>query len=182
MTRKRTIALLFLAPVIAVVVGALWIAWSTLSRHTRAIDDYESAVAAYMMYDVEEAKRLMTEVSREYGDLPIGALAELKTAFLVYDDGGDLDEAERRFQRYLDTHPDTVLHLPQTPEDFEYYGELQLVAWYFLGRIAEDRGQRDRAVGFFARVAEAGSRNPANFVVSDARSFIERFEREGERP
>ena len=182
LNRRRIILWLGLVPVAAVAVGVLLSGWLHLRRHARAIEAFDAATAAYMMYDVAKAKALFDQVARDYEELPVGALAELKVAFLVYDEAGDLDEAERLFVRFLETHRETVLHLPQTPQQFEYHGELELVAWHFLGRIAKDRGRPDEAHRWFQRIVETGSRNPANYIVSEARATVARARRAEERP
>jgi len=165
-----------------VIGGVLCPAWLTLRRHTRALAAFNSAVATYMMYDVGKARQMFSDVARDYEDLSIGALADLKAAFLVYDEQKDLDEAERLFKRFLEDHPETLLHLPETPENFEYHGELQLVAWYFLGQIAEDHGHAEDANRWFRRITDAGSRNPANYIVSEARAIVARKQRAEKHP
>jgi len=177
-TGKRIAAALLLA----VACGVALPAALKVRRASNAIRAYEAGVAAYMLYDVPKARHHFAQVARTYGDLPLGALAELKVAFLAYDEAGDLDEAQRLFEHYLDTHPQTVVHLPQTPQRFEYFGELELVAWYFLGRIADDRGDRAEARRWFERIVRTGSRNPANFIVSETRLILKQADAPGDRP
>ena len=169
---------------IAAGVAAGVIAWmSPLGRGLRsrlaATKRYEGAVAAYMLEDVDRARALFGEVARDYPDLPIGALAELKIAFLAYDEERDPAGAERLFREFLEKHPETILHLPESPKAFEYYGELQLVAYFFLGRIAQDRGDPREARRWYDRVVETGSVNPANYIIGETKTIIRRLDGAG---
>lgn len=171
MARRRFIS--WGGPLLLVVAVAVALpAGLRVRRRSQASRAFEAAVAAYMFYDVEKAKRLFADVAVAYGDLPIGALAELKVAFLTYDEDGDLDRAEALLLRFCETHPQTVLHLPQTAQRFEYFGEVDLVAWFLLGKIAADRGRGTEARQWFERVVETGSRNPANYIVAESRSML----------
>ena len=143
-------------------------------RRVAANEHYDRAVAAYMLYDVDRARALFGELAREYPDLSIGVLSELKIAFLYYD-AGDLNEAQARFWQFLQDHPQTISHLPETPRR-DYFGELQLVAYYFLGRIAQDQGDHETARKWFETVLETGSRNPANIIVADTHDIVRRLD------
>lgn len=127
--------------VIIVIVLAVVAAVSTtdLRRKLRAQRLYEKAVAHYMLQRVDASEAAFRELADHYQDLSIGALAELKFTFIAYDQYDDLDRAEQLFLAFLQTHPDDVMYLSQLPLP-DYEGELQLVAYYFLGRIAQDRG------------------------------------------
>jgi tetratricopeptide (TPR) repeat protein len=163
---------LWAAAAIAVVVGLLLPRVLGIQRLRRAIEAYEAAAAAYMFYDVDQAKQLFKEVAAEYGDLPLGDMAELKYAFLVYDEDGDRDGARELFERFDEAHPDPVLHLPQTPQRFEYFGDVRLVAWYFLGRISQDEGNAAEARAWFEKVEKTGSRNPSNFILAESTAIL----------
>ena len=114
-------------------------------------------------------------MAQAYGDLPVGALADLKRAFLIYDEDGDLDRAEKLFIKFLDDHPEPVLHLPATPQAYEYFGELEVVAWFFLGKIAVDRSDPSAARIWFEKIVKTGSRNPANSLVAATRSILRKM-------
>jgi tetratricopeptide (TPR) repeat protein len=157
---------------IAIVVGLLFPRVLGVQRLRRAILEYEAAAAAYMFYDVDQAKHLFKEVAAEYGDLPLGDMAELKYAFLVYDDDGDREGARALFKRFADTHPDPVLHLPLTPQPFEYFGDVRLVAWYFLGKISQDEGNAAEARAWFEKVEKTGSSNPSNFILAESKAIL----------
>ena len=135
---------------------------------------YDRAVASYMITDVDECEAIFEQIADLYGDLPIGAMAELKIAWLAYDQHQDLGRAEALFSAFLDKHPDGVLYLSETPLP-DYEGELEIVAWYFLGRIARDRGDMEAARSWFQRVDERDSRNPANIVVGETRAILRRM-------
>ena len=182
LTRQRKIILFGLVSAVVFIGAVVCPAWWILRRHAQAHAAFNAATAAYMMYDVEKARQMFSKMARDYDDLSIGALADLKAAFLIYDEQGDLNEAERLFRRFLKDHPGTLMHLPQTPDNFEYHGELQLVAWYFLGRIAEDHGREEEAYRWFTSITDAGSRNPANYIVSEARAIVARRQRVGAHP
>jgi len=157
---------------VTVAVGLLTPRVLGIHRLRGAIAHYETAAAAYMLYDVEKAKQLFEEVATEYSDLPIGAMAELKHAFLVYDEDGDREEARELFERFDARHPDPVLHLPLTPQRFEYFGDVRLVAWYFLGKIAQDEGNASEARSWFEKVAKTGSSNPSNFILAESKAIL----------
>lgn len=143
-------------------------------RSVTASHLYDCAVAYYMIRKVDECETTFAEIANLYGDLPIGAMAELKIAWLAYDQHRDLDRAEALFSAFLQNHPQGVLYLSDTPLP-DYDGELETVAWYFLGRIARDRGNAEAARSWFERVDKAGSRNPANIVVGDTRAILRRM-------
>lgn len=164
----------WIGAVIAVAVAAGFLTPRVLGIHRLrgAIAHYETAAAAYMFYDVEKAKLKFKEVATKYGDLPVGAMAELKYAFLVYDEDGDREGARELFERFDKMHPDPVLHLPLTPQRFEYFGDVRLVAWYFLGKIAQDEGNASEARSWFEKVAKTGSSNPSNFILAESKAIL----------
>ncbi len=172
-SKKKGLILRFavVSAIVIVLVSALSVAWS-VRRHAKAIDDYESAAAAYMFYDAGKAMSLFRQVAAEYADLPIGALAELKYAFLVYDEERDRVRARKLFAAFNEKHPDPVLHLPQPPQRFEYFGDVRLVAWYFLARIAQDEGATAEARSWLEKIVDTGSSNPSNFILAEAKETL----------
>ena len=155
--------------VIVAIVAAVGLAASPgvkrFIRRLAAQRQYEHAFAAYMMSDVDEAEKTFSEIASKYADLPIGVMAKLKVAFLAYDERKDLDRAEALFTQVLDEHPDGVLYLSDSPVP-DYEGELELVAHYFLGLIARERGDAAGARAWLEKVANQGSCNPANLIVA----------------
>jgi len=114
-------------------------------------------------------------------------MAQIKLAFLAYDedDGEDaaarrtrLDRAEGLFKQYLDEHRERVMYLSNSPMP-DYEGELELVAWYFLGRIAGDRGSRAEQRRWYEKVAGTESRNPGNMIVSKVRVLLREMDEAG---
>ena len=174
MTRRIVIV-----AVIAAVAAAAWLSppAQRLRRSLAARKLYSHAVSRYMIQDVTGAAGSFRTIAQQYGDLPIGAMAEIKLAFLAYDvdddEGPDSHEARRRrldraealFRRYLDEHPQSVMYLSSSPLP-DYEGELGLVAWYFLGRIAGDRGNTEEQRAWYEKIIDAGSRNKGNMIVS----------------
>lgn len=172
--------LVVVIPAIAFLFLMLWALGSKGGVRYRiaANEHYDKAVAAYMFGDVGGAHTLFAEVARDYPDLSISPLAELKQAFLVYDEDKDVDRAKALFNKFLEDHPATIIHLPDWPrEGHEYYGELQLVAYFFLGRIAHDRSDLSEARRWYEHIIETGSRNPANYIVAQCRSFLDSIDR-----
>ena len=175
MTRRIVIAVV----IVAVAAVAVWLTPPAqhLRRKLAARKLYTHAVSRYMIQDVEGAAETFRTIARQYGDLPLGAMAEIKLAFLEYDADDDegphdtearnarLDRAEALFRRYLDEHPHSVMYLSSSPLP-DYEGELELVAWYFLGRIAGDRGNTQEQCAWYQRIVETGSRNKGNMIVS----------------
>ena len=164
---------------VAVAVAAAWLSppAKRLRRSLAARKLYTHAVSRYMIHDVDGAAGTFQTIARQYGDLPIGATARVKLAFLAYDADDDegpdshearrrrLDRAEALFRRYLDEHPQSVMYLSSSPLP-DYEGELGLVAWYFLGRIAGDRGNTEEQRTWYEKIINAGSRNQGNMIVS----------------
>lgn len=164
MMKKVAIAVVVVAVVAAVCTAGL-------RRKLRAQRLYERAVAQYMLQRVDDSEATFHELAQHFGDLPIGALAELKIAFIAYDEHENLDRAEQLFHEFLDTHPQDVMYLSQAPLP-DYEGELQLVAYYFLGRIAQDRGDTPGARRWFERIVTRGSRNPGNMIVGETATLL----------
>ena len=182
---RRASAIAVACSLLALAALAAWLAPAVRRYHRSVIASrlYDRAVASYMIENVDECEATFKEVAGRFGDLPIGAMAELKIAWLAYDQHQDLDRAETLFTAFLDKHPEGVLYLSDTPLP-DYDGELETVAWYFLGRIAHDRGNVEVARSWFERVDQQGSRNPANIVVGDTRAILRRMnedERKGRR-
>ena len=157
--------IIVIVAVVAVVALAAWPGIRRFTRRLAAQRRYEHAFAAYMMSDVDESEKTFSDIARQYADLPIGVMAKLKVAFLAYDDRKDLDRAEALFTQVLDEHPDGALYLSDSPVP-DYEGELELVAYYFLGLIARERGDARAARVWLERVANQGSCNPANLIVA----------------
>ena len=155
---------------VAVAAGLLVL--SGEARTAAAQNLYEHAVARYMLNDVNDCEIALRKVARNYPDLALGALAQLKLAFLAYDERGDIEGSRAQFQRYLDDHPESVMYLSRAPLP-EYEGELELVAYYYLGRIAQQQGQADVASKWFEKIIQQGSQNPANMIVGETRVLLE---------
>ncbi len=166
--------LVSVAIVLGIVVGVL-VPAHRVQRRVAATQHYDRAVAAYMMSDVAAARMLLAEVAQIYPDLSIGVLAKLKIAFLCYDEQ-DLEQASELFSRFLKEHPERIVHLPETPSR-EYFGELDLVAWFFLAKISRDRGDHETAHDWFKRILKTGSKNPANIIIAETRSIVRRWNR-----
>ena len=164
--------------VTAIVVLGSAIGTRGLRRQLTAERRYEQAIAAYMNQQPQRSLELFEDVAEEFSDLPVGALCQLKVAFLLYADHGNLQQAESLFRAYLDTHPKTVFFVADSPVA-EYEGELELIAYYFLGRIAQDRGNLTQARRWFDKIVNAGSRNPGNYIVSEAKSAVREMASEG---
>jgi len=146
-----------------------------LRRHFTVHDLYVQAVGAYMARDIEASRAIFSRIACDFGTLPVGALAELKVAFLVYDEDRDLERAESLFKAFLTRHPEGVVYVPQWPSN-DYEGELELVAWFFLGQIAQERHRDAEALRCFNRVLEIGSRNRANLIVAEVESRVRMME------
>lgn len=181
--KRRTITVLL---VVLALLAGLWFAPPVrrFRRSYRAQQLYVHAIALYMVVKVDEAKDTLEKIADRYAELPIGAMARIKLAFLAYDDDDNetesqrqarLDRAERLFTQYLDDHPQSVLYLSNSPMP-DYEGELELVAWYFLGRIARDRGNIDQALAWFHKVADTGSENPSNMIVGKTNVLLREME------
>lgn len=174
---KRTGLIIVLIPAILVV--AVWFSppFRRFRRSYRAQKLYVHAISLYMAKDVDGAARTFQTIAQRYADLPIGAMAQVKLAFLAYDADDDegpdshnartarLDRAEKLFKNYLHEHPHSVMYLSNSPMP-DYEGELELVAWYFLGRIAEDRGNTAEQRVWYEKIASTESENPGNIIVS----------------
>jgi hypothetical protein len=144
-----------------------------LNRYLAAEHLYEQAVSAYMAEDVNRAQSLFEDVATGYADLPIGALSELKVAFLVYEDRHDLDRAETLVRRFLEQRSQRVRYFADSPTS-EYEGELDLVAYFLLARIAKARGDDEQTVHWLERIVQQGSDNPANHIVAEADNQLRR--------
>ena len=167
-----------LAAVLAGLAATPW-AWN-FRRRVGSIRLYEHAVGQYMLKDVAGSRAAFEKLARRYADLPIGALAELKLAFLAYDEDRDLDQAETMFREFLERRPDGVMFFPESPAP-EYEGELALVAEFFLGRIAYDRGNIAEARSRFERITAKGrSKDGANLIVAEAKTILRRMNESGE--
>lgn len=160
-------------------VAVIIMSWGTVGRRLTAKRLYQKAVAAYMLKQVDECEKLFEVIADRYGDLPIGALAELKIAFLSYDQHEDLNGAETLFLRFLKDHPDGVMYISDAPLP-EYNGELELVAFYFLGKIAIERGDNQQGESWFKRIVKQGSRNPANIMVGQTKALLQRMQEESQ--
>ena len=181
------------APLIAVGLllagAALW--WSPPARRLRSAAAaqrlYGHAVSLYMINDLDGAAHAFRTIAERYHHLPIGAMARLKLAFLVYDADDNetpaaratrLDRAEELFNAYLGEHPQSVMYLSNSPMP-DYEGELEIVAWYFLGRIAGDRGDTGRRRMWYEKVARTKSRNPGNMIVSKVTVLLREMDHDG---
>ena len=58
----------------------------------------------------------------------------------------------------------------------DYEGELELVARFHLGCIAQDRHDAETAREYFRRIIASGSRNPANLIIAETRSRLRRMD------
>lgn len=177
--RRATVVILIVVVAVAAVLSL-----PSVRRFRRRLAGqklYERAFAAYMLGDVERSETTFGEVASRYGDLAIGSMAQLKIAFMAYDEHKDADRAEELFRAFLDEHPDGLLRTLDSPLP-DYEGELELVAYYFLGRIALDRGDTDAAREWLERIADRGSCNPANVIVAASSDLLRKIEaRAGER-
>ena len=180
MRRRSVIAVVIVA--VALVALAAWISppGRSLRRRVAANALYEHAVAAYMLSDIEESRAGFAEIAQRYRDLPIGALAELKLAFFAYDEDKDIEGAEVMFRRFLQAHPEGITFFLESPAP-EYEGELELVAEFFLGRIAQDRSRDREARRIFEAIVAKGSRNEANLIVAETKTILRRMEEEDQQ-
>jgi len=178
---KRRDIILMAVVIAAVLAGLAVTPWArSFRRRVAANRAYEHAVAAYMLSNIAESRATFQKLAREYPDFPIAALAELKLAFLAYDEDRDLDRAEALFGEFLETHPGGVMFFPESPA-LEYEGELALVAEFFLGRIAYDRGNMAKARSHFEGITVEGrSKDEANLIVAEARTILRRMNEGGE--
>ena len=176
---KRFIAVTAILVVLLSAVAVVVTSGGTFGRRLTAKRLYQKAVAAYMLKQVDECERLFEIIAERYDDLPIGALAELKIAFLSYDQHEDLNRAESLFHGFLKDHPDGVMYISDAPLP-EYNGELELVAFYFLGKIAIERGDNEQGVSWFERIVKQGSRNPANIMVGQTSALLQRMQEESQ--
>ena len=163
---KRIVAVL----VIFGITFAILLLATQARRRAAATRRYDRAVAAYMMADVTEARQRFLDVARDFEGLSVAALAELKVAFMAYDDGAVVD-AKAQFEQFLQRHPEPVVHTPESPRR-DYFGNLRIVATYFLGRIAEDRGAPEAARAWYERTLEEVDRNPGNIIIASTRDRL----------
>ncbi|MFH0964824.1 MAG: tetratricopeptide repeat protein [Planctomycetota bacterium] len=175
MKAKRLILWIVLAVLLVALLPPAFRAFSRARRRLAADRLYEKAIGHYMLERVDESLATFKEIASRYADLPLGALAQLKIAFLTYDQWHNLDKAESLFREFLDKHPDGVMYLSEVSLP-DYDGELELVAYYFLGRIASDRGRPDEARAWFDKILARGSANPANMIVGETTVLVRQMD------